>query len=424
MPVWIIFAALFILLFLGVPVAYSIGLSSVLFLLITQLKPIIIIAQRTAIGMDSFVLLAIPLFTLAGYLMEFGGLSKRLISWVEKLFNWMPGSMGTITIVSCAIFAALTGSGPATVAAIGSIMVPSMLKQGYSKEDSSGLLAVAGALGPIIPPSIVMIVYATTMGISVPSMFIGGIIPGILIAIALIIVNTLLALKNGIKPKRTKYTLKEFMISTKKSIGALMMPVIILGGIYGGIFTPTEAASVCTLYALILGLLYKELNFENIKVALNKTVQTSAMVMFIVGVSNGFGWILATTKVPTILANAILPYIHNKVSYLLILMSILFVVGCIMETLASVVILAPILVPIGVELGIDPLHLGLVFVISLVVGFVTPPFGVNLFTATGICNVSFNQVVKGSLPYLIATVIIVVIIAFIPEITTFLPGLV
>ncbi len=229
----LLFVFLFLFMLLGLLIAFSIMGSSAAFLYITNMKPLVLVAQRLLVGMDSFPLLAIPLFILAGYLMEDSGLSKRLVRWVEMVFGWVPGSMGVTTIIACTIFAALTGSGPATVAAIGSIMVPSMIKSGYKPSSAAGLTAAAGALGPIIPPSIAMIVYGSTMGVSILKMFVGGIVPGLLIAFMLLVLNVLQTRKWGIKGLNTSYTLKERLIITWQALGALLLPVIILGGIYG-----------------------------------------------------------------------------------------------------------------------------------------------------------------------------------------------
>jgi len=356
----ILFVTLLVLIFLGVPIVFSIGLSSAAFLLITGMKPLTIIAQRTMTGMDSFVLLAVPLFTLAGYLMEQGGLSKRLVDFVEKLFGRFTGATGTITIVCCAIFAALTGSGPATVAAIGAIMMPALKKSGYPQHTAAGMLAAGGALGPIIPPSVAMIVYGSTMNLSIPKMFIGGIIPGILIAIGFIAVNIIISIKQDIRGSGERYTLKEVARSTWKALGVLMLPVIVLGGIYGGFFTPTEAATACVIYSLVLGIAFKELTFKNLIEAFKKTVVTSAGISMILGVSSVFGWILASAKIPASIAGALVPILKNQTMYMIVLIVVLLIVGCLMETLSAIVILAPILVPIGLELGVDPLHLGLI----------------------------------------------------------------
>lgn len=420
----LLLGVMLVLLALGIPIAFSIGLSSALFILVTGLTKLVVIPQRIIVGADSFVFLAIPLFTLSGYLMESGGLSKRLVSFVEKACGNFPGSMGTITIICCTIFAALTGSGPATVAAIGGIMIPSMLKAGYSKETSAGIVAAGGALGPIVPPSVTMIIYGAALDLSIPDMFMASIIPGLFIALVLIIVNTVQALKRGIKGSGIKYTSKEKWQAFYHAIGVLFLPVIILGGIYGGIFTPTEAAAVACVYTVILGIVYKELTIKSLIVALKKTVVTSAMVVTIIAVSNIFSFLLASAKIPQMIAEAVLPIVSTKNMYLLVLMLILFVVGCLMDTCPAILILGPILVPIGIELGVNPLHLGVIYCINLVVGFITPPFGINLFTAASTAGVTFAQVVKGILPYLIAAIACVMVLAYCEPLVAFLPNLI
>lgn len=418
----LLLGTMLLLLLIGMPVAFAIGLSGMIYLLVTDMRPLILLPQRLLVGMDTYVLIAIPLFTLAGYIMECGGISKRLVDCVEKFFGRVPGSMGMITIVCCTIFAALTGSGPATVAAIGAIMIPPMLNGGYTKKQAAGLLAAGGALGPIIPPSICMIVYGCTMNLSIPSMFAASVLPGLLLALAFIIVNFVIAKRMHIQKSEKRYTFQETARSTWKALGVLFMPVLVLGGIYGGFFTPTEAAVICVVYCTILGFVYRELTIKSLIESMKKTVETSAMILLIVSMSEIFEWILSSARIPTTITEAVVPYLHNKTVYLIILLIILFIAGCFMETLASIVILAPILVPIGIQLGINELHLGVVFCIALVVGFITPPFGVNLFTATGVAHVSFTDVVKGVFPYLIVSMIIVVILAFVPDIILWLPS--
>lgn len=420
----LLFGPFLLLIILGVPIAFSIGLSGSLFLAVTEMRPLILVAQRLTVGMDSFALLAIPLFTLAGYLMEEGGLSKRLVNWAQAMFGWFPGSMGTITVICCAIFAALTGSGPATVAAIGAIMFPAMISSGYSKRTAAGILAAGGVLGPIIPPSISMIVYGSTMNVPVPDMFLAGIIPGILIATAFIILNTVQAVKNKIKRDETKYTVKERLLLTWKALGVLMLPVIVLGGIYGGIFTPTEAAAISVVYSISLGLIYRELTIRKLISTMKKTIETSAMVVFIVGISNLLGWILAAAKIPAMIATAVIPMFANKYIYMLVLMLLLLIVGCLMEILAAILVLAPILVPIGIQMGWDPLHLGVIFCVNLIIGYITPPFGVNLFTASSTTGVPFAELIKGVFPYIVVAIAMVLLLAFVPDIILFLPRIV
>ena len=375
----IIFGSLLIGMFMGLPVCFAL-LAACLIYLIPSGIPLTIVPQTMIAGMNSFVLLAIPLFTMTGYLMEQTSLSRRLVDFVEALFCRSRGSMGVVTIVTCAIFAALTGSGPATVAAIGAIMMPALTRANYPKSTSAGMIAAGGALGPIIPPSANMVVYGAAMGLSVSKMFIGGVLPGIMMAIALCLVNVYLAAKYKFAKSDVRYPKKEVLRRTARAIPTLVLPVIILGGIYGGYVTPTEAAVLSVLYALIYGFATKEIKVKVLWTVLSKTVLTSAVVTFIISVAKTFGWILSKTR------------------------------------------LAPILVPVGVQFGLDELHLGVLFCITLTVGFITPPFGINLFTAVSTTGESYTSVVKGVIPFMIVMIICVLICAFVSPIITFLPG--
>jgi len=419
----VLFGILISFIFIGIPVCFCIAFSGIGFLLFTQMKPLILVAQRALNGMDSYTLLAIPLFTLAGYLMDRGGLSKRLVDFLEKACFWVPGGMGTITVLCCAVFAALTGSGPATVAGIGAIMFPAMQRTGYRDDTAAGLLACGGALGPVIPPSICMIVYGTTMSVSVPAMFMGAVGPGLLMAAMLIITNFFVCKNQQIKQVKVSHSAGEILESFKHAWAVLLLPVVVLGGIYGGVFTPTEAAAVCVGYAVVLGFCYKELDFQSLLNAMITTVETSAMVIIIVGMSAILSWILSSTGIPAKIAKIVVPFIGNRYLYIVILLLILFLIGCVMETVASMLILGPILVPIGIALGMNKLHLAIVFCIALIVGMVTPPFGLNLFTACATTGQTFMQVVKGMIPYLIALIVAVIIVSFIPETVLILPKL-
>jgi C4-dicarboxylate transporter DctM subunit len=391
--------------------------------MVTGMRPMVVLPQRLFVGLDVYVMLAIPLFTFAGYLMEQGGLSARLVAAVETVFGRVRGSAGTITIVCCAIFAALTGSGPATVAAIGAVMLPALLHSGYSKGTAAGMLAAGGALGPIIPPSIVMIVYGSTMNISIADMFVGGILPGILIAMLYIIVNQVIVWRKNIDTEKKVFTFGEMASAIFKAIPVLMLPVIVLGGIYGGIFTPTEAATVCVVYSILLGAGYRTLNFGTLLTAMKKTVITASTVAVIVGISNAFCWLLAAAKIPQEFTNVVVPMIGSQTVYLFVLVGILLVVGCVMDALPSVIILAPLLVPVGMELGLDPLYLGVLFCIVLIVGLITPPFGINLFTAVATTNTPFAEVTRGAIPFIVVSVLACFIFAFFPNIILFLPNL-
>ena len=313
-------------------------------------------------------------------------------------------------------------AGPATVAAIGAIMMPALTRANYPKSTSAGMIAAGGALGPIIPPSANMVVYGAAMGLSVSKMFIGGVLPGIMMAIALCMVNVYLAAKYKFAKSDVRYPKKEVLRRTARAIPTLVLPVIILGGIYGGLVTPTEAAVLSVLYALIYGLVTKEIKVNVLWTVLSKTVLTSAVVTFIISVAKTFGWILSKTRLPAIIGAAIMEVIPNKWVYLAVLMALLFVVGCLMDTIPSILILAPILVPVGVQLGCNELHLGVLFCITLTVGFITPPFGINLFTAVSTTGESYTSVVKGVIPFMIVMIICVLICAFVAPIITFLPS--
>ena len=414
---------LLVLIFFGIPIGFAILLTSTLFIQATDLTELVVIPQRLALGLDSSSLLAIPLFTLMGYIMEACGLSKRLVDCVYSLSGRVRGSLGIVTIICCTIFAALSGSGPATVMAIGTLLVPAMEENGYPPRSAAGLTAMAGALGPIIPPSIVMIVYGTTMSVSITKMFMGGVLPGLLIALFLIITNQIITRKFDLKVSQQHYTFGDLLRITWRALPTLLLPVLILGGIYGGVVTPTESATVGCVYSLVLALVYRKINVKSFIEILRKTVETTAMIAILTGSAAVFGWILSTTRIPTQIANVIVPMLGgNTVLYWIILLIILMFVGCIMDALASIVMLAPILVPIGTAMGIQDIHLGIVFCVSLIVGFVTPPFGANLFAAVGLTKQPFAEVVKGVIPFLIAALIALILLVVFPQISMFLPS--
>lgn len=420
-----IVVVLFVLFFLGMPIAFSIITTVAGYLIVTDARPLILVAQRCYAGLDSVACLAVPLFTLAGYLMEKGGISKRLVDWVGMLLGGIRGSLGIVAVVTCTIFAALTGSGPATVCAIGGILYLPMVQSGYPEKMANGLIAAGGSLGPIIPPSIAMIVYASTMGTSITKMFAGALIPGLVISLTLCVTVYFQARKYNIPVRKEKHAFKEFLKATVNAFGVLLIPVVVLGGIYGGFVTTTEAAALACVMSLILGFLYKELNLKSLLHCLAQTVETSAMVMFIMGAAAGFTWLLNATQLPAKLVSAIVPLINgSQFLYLLALFLILLLVGALMDTLTSVVILAPILIPIGANLGLDPLHLGVVFCVNLIVGFITPPYGINLFTVCSVTKTPFNDVVKGVLPYVVVELLCVLLFTFCPFFTTWLPSIV
>lgn len=373
-------------------------------------------------GFRSFTLVAIPLFTFAGDIMGKGGISKRLINVAKLSLGNRTGGLGIVSIVACMIFAAISGTGSATVAAIGLIMIPEMLEAGYDRAYSASLVATAGTIGTIIPPSICMVVYAIAAGCSVTAMFTAGFPVGILIGAVLCIYRALSCRKRGYKPVYVKYTAKDWVKTIVEAIPSFLVPVIILGGIYGGIFTPTEAAAAgCVLGVIISVFVYKEVKLSDIPYMAFRSVIISAPVMFIIGVSTGFGRVLAITQMPSMIAEGILGITSNSVLLLILINLLLLLVGTFMETNAAIIILTPILLPIVTALGINPIHFGMIMILNLAIGFITPPLGANLFMASEISRVKFETLAKTIWPWIGAMIVVLIIITYIPQISLFLP---
>jgi tripartite ATP-independent transporter DctM subunit len=363
-------------------------------------------------------LLAVPLFILMGNLMEKAGLSRRLIDLIDMLVGRVHGALGYVTVIACAMFGALTGSAPATVAAIGAIMMPAMIAQKYPTALATGITASSGALGNIIPPSIALILYGATVNVSIPKLFVANILPGLLMALAFMLTHMLLTRRLRVpRTAARSYTSQEMVMVALKAIPSLLMPIVILGGIYGGVFTPTEAAAVGVVFSLVLGVCYQQFTFGTLWQVMKSSVETSSMVGIILGAAGIFGWILASARIPMLMVTELTPLLDTQFLYLALLVVFLLLVGCVMDAAASIVILAPILVPIGIALGVDPIHLGVVFCVNLVVGFFTPPFGLNLFTTVSVSGQPYEVVVRGVMPFVIAAILVLFILAYVPDIS-------
>ncbi|KYG29469.1 TRAP transporter large permease [Alkalihalobacillus trypoxylicola] len=414
----VLIVALLIFFILGVPVAVGLGLSTVLALIVAGDMPLLVVAQRLFVSLDSFPLLAIPLFILAGVIMEYGGISQRLINLANALTGHVSGGLAIVTVVTTMFFAAISGSSIATTAALGAILIPAMINRGYHKEFAGGIQAVSGTLGIIMPPSIPLILYGTAVGASIGDLFIAGIVPGIILGIGLIITVFIIAKRRNYKrePKKSgKEILKAFVEATP----ALIMPMIILGGIYSGIFTATEAAGIAVAYALIVSIfIYKAINLKNISEILSKASITTSTIMFILATAGLFSWVLTIENVPHRVASVITSISDSPVIFLGFIIILLLVIGLFMETNASIIILAPILAPVAMELGIDPIHFGMVMIVALAIGMITPPLGLNLFIVSKIGKVRIDHLTKGMIPFYIAILIALLIITFIPSITT------
>src|SRR6056297_100243 len=421
---WMILIFL-VLLFFHVPIMISLGVSSVAYCLLLTDTPIQMIMNVYFTSLDSFPLIAIPFFVLAGELMMRGGISDKLISFFRSLLGNIAGALGAITVVTSMVFAAVAGSGTATVAAIGGITIPEMLKEKYDRAFACALAATAGALGPIIPPSVAMILYGVIAQVSIAKLFIGGIVPGILTAIGLVLLVHFDAKKKGygLTSKDVNIEVLPIGKALKESIWAFTVPIIILGGIYSGTFTPTEAAVIASVVAMVIGIfVYKEINLKEIIVVLKKTAVTSGTIMLLVSCASALGRLLTLEKVPIQLAEMILSISDNKIIVLLIINFFLLVVGMFMETYAAVIILAPVLLPTVVSLGVDPLHFGLIMVFNLTIGLCTPPVGVNLFIASRIGNCSIEKMIKPLTKTLSILIIVLLLVTYIPQLTTFLPN--
>jgi C4-dicarboxylate transporter DctM subunit len=416
MNIAILFAILFVCVSLSVPIGVSLGLATVVTIATTSNIPTIMVNQNAFAGLDSFPLMAIPFFMLAGNLMAVGGIARRIVKMCDLLVGKITGGVGMATVAACMFFAAISGSGPATVSAMGAIMLPEMEKRGYSKDFAAGLTATAGTIGVIIPPSIPFVIYGVVASASIGELFIAGIIPGILIGAALMAVCFAISWKRGYKGM-TSNDLK-FWPVFKDSIWALITPIIILGGIYGGIFTPTEAAVVGIVYSLAVGtLVYKELSWKSFIAAIRATADLNGLTGFAIGFSMAFASYLAMEQIPTRVALALTGAITNNVLLMVVILFVLLVVGLFVDNISSCLILTPVFLPIVKSMGMNPVQFGVVMTTALAIGFVTPPYGANLFVATAISGVSIERIAKAAFPFLIAMLVCLLLITFFPMFT-------
>jgi C4-dicarboxylate transporter DctM subunit len=414
-----LFGSFFVLLFLSVPIGYSIGIATLLSLLIHSDIPLLVIAQNSIAGVDSFPLLAIPFFMLAGNLMSSGGIAKRLVNFFESCIGHKTGGLGMVTVVVCMFFAAISGSAVATVSAVGAFMIPEMVSHGYNKSFSAALTAAAGTIGVIIPPSIPFVIYGVVSGTSITDLFTAGFLPGIMMGAALMLVCYIVSKKYGYKGKAEKSTWKERWIAFKESFWAILSPVIILGGIYSGFFTPTEAAVISVVYSFIVGVfVYKELNFKGAYKSFKDTIVVNGATTFMVGLSTAFAVFLTMEQIPAMIANTIIGITDNGIIILLLINLFLLVVGMFIDNIPATIILSPILLPVVKSLGMSPVTFGIMLTMNLAIGFCTPPYGINLFVASAISKVSMEDMSKQIMKMILSLIIVLLIITFVPFITT------
>lgn len=418
MNILLLFGVFFVLIMLSVPIGVALGLATSVTICLTSSIAPVMVAQKAFTGLDSFTLIAIPFFMLAGNLMALGGIARRIVNLADAAVGKFTGGLGMATIIGCMFFAAISGSGPATVTAMGSIMLPEMEKRGYDRAFSTGLTATAGTIGVIIPPSIPFVIYGVASGTSVGDMFKAGFIPGILIGVGLMIVCWVISKKRGYKGIEQTKSEESFLKTFLDTLPALMAPIIILGGIYGGIFTPTEAAVVATVYSLIVGkFVYHELNWKIVYESYRSTADMNGFTGLALGFSMSFAAYLTMEQIPSKVASVVLSAVSSPVAIIALIIVILLVVGCFVDNISSCLILTPVFLPMVKAIGMDPVHFGIMMTVALAIGFVTPPYGVNLFVASAVAKLKIEQVSKAAIPFLGAMFVCLLLIAYIEPIS-------
>ena len=408
---------------LSISIAVSIGISSLVGLAYTD-SNMLISVKEIFNALNKFPLAAIPFFILAGNLMECGGISERLVNFAKSLVGGVQGGLSATCVLTCMIFAAVSGSSVATTFAIGAILIPALIKHGYPTPYAAALQATSAELGVIIPPSIPMILFGVSAEVSIGELFIAGVGPGLLIGVTLMIFVVVYARIKGYGKNDHEGRLPVF-VAIKQSWLALLMPVVILGGIYGGVFTPTEASVVAVFYALILGMfIYRETRLENVLVVLRKSVVSSAVIMFIIANAGLFSFLITRAGVPDMIGAWLSETLRSPIFFLIGVNTALFLIGMFIETSAAIIVLAPILVPVAMKFGVDPVHFGMIMIVNLAMGMITPPFGVNLFAACTVAKISLDRIVGSLVPFVLVVIGCLMVITYFPMVSLFLRDLV
>lgn len=416
-------ATLVICFLLNVPIGFALGMAALASLIASGTLPITMIPQRMVAGANSFPLLAIPYFMLAGSIMERGGVSRRIVNLASALVGHITGGLAAVSIVACTFFAAVSGSTAATAAAVGELTIPEMDKRGYPKSYAAAVVSAAACLGVIIPPSITMVVFGIVANASIGQLLIGGIIPGLFLSLILLITNYIRSKQLGF-PTEERQSWSKRWRTFIDAVWGLMMPVIILGGIMSGIFTPTESAAIAVVYGLFVSFfIYKEMKLKDLVPVFYRASLNSAMIMLLIAAATPFGWVMTVEKVPQAFSSAILGFSSNMYVIFLLMMIIYLILGCFMETGAIILLVVPIFAPIVHSLGIDMIHFGVVTVVALAIGMATPPVGIALFATCGIAKITIGQITRKIVPFLVALIAGLLILAYVPAITLLLPRL-
>ncbi len=409
----ILFGVFILGLIIGIPVAFSIGIAAITVLYVGQVDMLIMV-QRMFAATDSFSLIAIPFFIFAGDLLASGAISKRLVAFAESLVGWIRGGLSIVSVVAGMFFAAISGSGAATTAAVGATLIPELEERGYRPEASAALIASAGTIGVVIPPSVPMVLYAVVAEQSVTRLFQNGFLPGTLMGLILVAISLYQAYKFDY-PKGTPFSFGNVWATLKRSIWGLLMPLIILGGIFSGYFTPSEAAVIAVVYALVVSaFVYKDLTWKRLWTIMQGSVKTSAIIMIIISCSGVFGWVLANWKIPETIASAVIAVSDNKYIILLLVSIIILIAGVFMETSSAVIILTPVFLPLMKALEINLIHFGIVFTVGIAIGMITPPVAINLFVASSITDIPIEKIAKSVVPYLLGLIVVFFMIVYVP----------
>jgi len=419
----LIVAIFIILITTGVPIAFVLGISSLVYLIKIGM-PLVLIPQRMFVGLNSFLLLAVPLFVVAGKLMNETGITDKLVAFASLLLGRLRGGLAYVNIVASMLFAGITGTGAADTSAIGSVMIPAMIKQGYRADYSAAVTAISSVIGPVIPPSLAMLVYAAIAQVSVAKLFLGGVIPGILLGLVQIAIAAFYAKIKHHPLRMEKFTFRRSVKITCEAVVGLVMPLIIIGGILSGVFTATESATIAVFYALLIGFfLYRKLTFSKLKTVLLEAGILIGPILIIIATANLFGWILTAEAIPETIANFIISITSNPYLILLLMNMVFLFVGTFMETLASIILLTPIFLPLITGIGVDPVHFGIILVVNLNIGLATPPLGVCMFIACPLAGISIKDFVKAIWPFLLGSIGVLFLITYIPGLVMFIPNL-
>ncbi|MFT2111700.1 TRAP transporter large permease [Marinomonas sp. 2405UD68-3] len=423
MSILLLFLILFVLLVIGVPVAVSLGIASLIFI-IADGVPSVVVLHNMVNGINSFPLIAIPFFILAGHLMNTGGITNRIFAFARALVGWMPGGLGHVNVGASVVFAGMSGAAVADAGGLGNVEIKAMKDAGYDSDFSVGITAASSTIGPIIPPSLPLVIYGVVADTSIGQLFAAGLIPGLIMAFSLMIMVSWYA-KIRNYPKDECFRFSNLWASFQKAFLPLLTPVIIVVGISTGVFTPTEAAVAAVAYALILGnFVYRTLSIASIVRVSQETIETTASILLIVASSTIFAWILTANQIADLFASSLLGFTDNSILILLIMTLLVLILGCFMETIAAITILVPVLLPVAVQIGIDPVHFGIIMILNLMLGLLTPPVGMVLYVLAKVSSTPFERCVVATAPFLIPLVLVLLLLTFVPAITMWLPNLI